>query len=79
MSTNEIRVPTTPRKRKLKSAQDVRRFLADLIYRIDADLVDGAKASKMAYTCNILLGAIRTDEVESRLAALEQAVRERQP
>ncbi|NCC05280.1 MAG: hypothetical protein EOM37_14890 [Proteobacteria bacterium] len=80
MCTNEITPTTTPlRRRRLKSAQDCRRFLADLVHRLDADQVDGMKASKLGYLVNILLSAVRTDELENRLAALEAAVQERQP
>lgn len=79
MTTNENPAPTTPRKRRLKSAQDVRRFLADLIHRVDADEIDGSKASKLGYLANILLSGIRADELEDRLTKLEQAVKERQP
>lgn len=76
MTTNENPAPT-PRRRRLKSATDCRRFLADLVHRLDADEVDGAKASKLAYIVNILLAAVRTDEVEARLTALEQMLKER--
>ena len=79
MTDQDNPVTTTPRKRRLKSAQDCRRFLADLVHRLDGDQVDGAKASKLAYIVNILLAAVRTDEVEARLAALEKSMQERQP
>lgn len=80
MTDKENVLPTTPlRRRRLKSAQDCRRFLADLVHRLDADQVDGMKASKLGYLVNILLSAVRTDELENRLAALEAAVQERQP
>ena len=78
MPDNENTTTTTPRKRRLKSAQDVRRFLADLIHRVDADEVDGGKAAKLGYLANILLSAVRTDELEERLSRLENAVKERQ-
>lgn len=78
MDDKEIEI-TTPsgRKRRLKSAQDCRRFLADLVHRLDNDLVDGQKASKLAYIVNILLAAVRTDEVESRLSELEKLLQNR--
>jgi hypothetical protein len=72
----EITIPNG-RKRRLKSAQDCRRFLADLVHRLDNDLVDGQKASKLAYIVNILLAAVRTDEVESRLSELEKLLQNR--
>lgn len=78
MDDKEIEI-TTPsgRKRRLKSAQDCRRFLADLVHRLDNDLVDGQKASKLAYIVNILLAAVRTDEVEARLIELEKLLQNR--
>ena len=76
MTLNDTDAPT-PRKRRLKTATDCRRFLADLVHRLDADQVDGMKASKLGYLVNILLSAVRTDELEARLAALEAAVQEK--
>lgn len=76
MPTNEITQPTTPRKKRLKTAQDCRRYLADLVHRLDSDEVDATKAGRLGYLVNLILAAVRTDELEDRLSALEQAVQQ---
>ena len=79
MPDNENPSPTTPyRKRRLKTAQDCRRFLADLVHRLDSDEVDATKAGRLGYLVNLILAAVRTDEVEARLSALEKSLQERQ-
>ena len=77
MSTNGIKKTISPRKKRLKTAQDCRRYLADLVHRLDSDEVDATKAGRLGYLVNLILSAVRTDELEDRLSALEQAVQEK--
>jgi hypothetical protein len=62
-------------KRRLKTIDDVRRYLADLIHRLDdgAEL-DAQLAGRLGYLSNILLGAIKDGDLEKRIAALEERV-----
>lgn len=60
-------------KRRLKSIDDVRRYLADLIHRLDSgEEIDAALAGRLAYISNILLGAIKDSDIERRIQALEE-------
>lgn len=66
-----------PYKRRLKSMNDVRIFLADLLNRANRDEVDIAKASKLAYICQVLARIIEGGELEQRLTELEAKNEER--
>ncbi len=61
--------------RRLKTIQDVRRYLGTLINRLEekvgADL-DPVTAGRLAYISNILLGAIKDSDLEARIEKLEQ-------
>jgi len=67
-----------PSQRRLKTASDVRRFLAHLIGRVDKDQVEPMKAGRMGYLANLLLSALRADDLEKRIEALEQRLNGRQ-
>jgi hypothetical protein len=60
-----------PRKRRLKSAHDVRRYLADLINRLEAGQIDPGVAGRAGYLSNILIRVIEGSDFEARLKALE--------
>jgi hypothetical protein len=57
--------------RRLKTATDIRRYLADLLNRIESGETDPQIASKCGYISNILLKAIELGSFESRIEALE--------
>ena len=61
-----------PKKRRLKTGTDIRRYLAYLIHRTEDGAVDPGVAGKLGYLCNLLLKAIEVGEFEERLARLEQ-------
>lgn len=61
-----------PIKRRLKSAQDVRTFLADLVNKVNRNEVDPAKAKCLGYLVQILNSVINTSDLEKRLEALEE-------
>lgn len=60
-----------PRKRRLKSLDDLRRFLADVLNRLEAGKLDDAAAKTRAYVVNILSAVVKDSDIEARLAALE--------
>jgi hypothetical protein len=62
---------------KLRSLDDVRRLLAATIneFRIGQTTADEARVT--AYVANILIGAIKDSEIETRLVELESRIRER--
>ena len=62
-----------PRKRRLKSGADVRRYLAHLIHSTESGEIDHRIAGKLGYLSNLLLKAIEVGEIEERLLRLEQA------
>lgn len=67
-------------KRRLKTIDDVRRYLADLIRRLEDSAdgkVDAGLAGRLGYLSNILLGAIKDSDIERRISALEQKFAEK--
>ncbi len=60
------------RKRRLKTATDIRRYLADLIYRVEKGQMEPAKASKIGYLTTILVRVIEISDVEIRLEQMEE-------
>lgn len=59
-------------KRRLKSLNDVRRFLADVINRLEAGTLDASVAGRLGYLCNVLKGLIEHGDLENRIANLER-------
>ncbi|ADK83491.1 conserved hypothetical protein [Desulfarculus baarsii DSM 2075] len=59
-----------PRAR-LKTCDDVRRFLAATINRVNRGELDHQIGGRLAYMANILVATIRDSDFEQRLAALE--------
>jgi hypothetical protein len=58
-------------RRRLKTAQDLRRYLADLINRVEQKEITPETASKLGYLANILLRVIEGADFEARIEALE--------
>ena len=61
--------------RRLKTATDIRRYLADLLNRIESGETDPQIATKCGYISNILLKAIELGSFEARIEALEKETR----
>jgi len=60
--------------RRLKSLIDLRRYLADLINRVEAGGIDAAIAGRLGYLVNIQKGIIEGSELEHRVSELEEAL-----
>ena len=58
--------------RRLKSSDDVRRYLASLINRLESKKIAPEIAGRCAYISNILLRAIESTDIEARLERLEK-------
>ena len=59
--------------KRLKSAEDLRRYIANLIIRAEKGEVDANLAGKLGYLANILRQCIETSELDKRLELLEKA------
>lgn len=62
--------------RRLKTAEDVRRFLAHIIRKLENNKIDPTVAGRLGYLANILVRCIEGSDLEQRLAALEQQLGE---
>jgi hypothetical protein len=60
--------------RRLKTLMDVRRYLADLVLRLEAGTISETKARTAGYLSNILKTVIESSDIESRLQKLEETV-----
>lgn len=58
-------------RRRLKTASDLRRYMADLINRVEQAEITPETASKLGYLANILLRVIEGADFEARIDALE--------
>lgn len=63
--------------KRLKTTEDVRRYIADLIRRTEAGQVDAALAGKLGYLSGILLKCIETSDLEQRMTAIEKAMKDK--
>lgn len=61
-----------PAKARLKTCDDVRRFLAATINRVNRGELDHQIGGRLAYMANILVATIRDSDLEARLARLEK-------
>lgn len=66
-----------PKKRRLKTIEDVRRYLATVLLRTEAGEIDAQIAGRLAYISNILLKAIHDGDLEKRIADLEELMAQR--
>ncbi|MFZ2447505.1 MAG: hypothetical protein WAW37_14210 [Syntrophobacteraceae bacterium] len=60
--------------KRLKTIADVRRYLANLINRLEernGEDLDPKLAGRLAYIANILVGAIKDSDIENRISAIE--------
>jgi len=61
---------------KLKNTDDVTKLLARTINALLRDEIAESKASKVGYLANVLLRALESSALESRLEALEKRMLE---
>ena len=64
-------------KKRLKSLEDVRRYLANLINEARAGNVEITLASRLGYLLNILKSTIADSDLEDRVKRLEEEVNKR--
>lgn len=64
-------------KRRLKTLEDIRRYLASLINRTEGGEVEPALAGRLGYLANSLARVIETNDLEKRLSDLEAKVENR--
>ena len=62
-------------RKRLQTLQDVRRYLASLINRLESGDIEESTASKLAYISNILISCIKDSDIEARLKALEDHIK----
>jgi hypothetical protein len=60
--------------RRLKTLTDLRRYVADLINRVEAGKLDPSVAGRLGYLANTLKGIIEGSDLEKRVADLEEAL-----
>jgi hypothetical protein len=61
-------------RRRLKSATDVRRWLANLLLDLRADRVSCEKAKAEAYIASLILRCVESSDLERRLEDLEEGL-----
>jgi len=61
-------------KKRLKSLNDIRKYLSSLVNETRSGQVDLDMASKLAYMLNILKSIITNGDIEKRLEKLEEEV-----
>jgi hypothetical protein len=59
----------------LKTESDVYRYLAKVINQLNRDEIDPNKASRLGYLCNLLVGGLRRNDLETRLAEIERILK----
>lgn len=66
-----------PRKRlKMETPREVRHAVTRVANMVLNGELDAKNANAILYACNVVLGAIRTDEQQARLDELEKMVEE---
>ncbi|CAI3536107.1 MAG: hypothetical protein ACLUC0_01015 [Clostridium neonatale] len=70
MSEKKIRL-------RLNTPKDIRRTLAKVTNMIANGEIDTKKANTIIYSCNAILASIRTDELEKKIAELEELVNDK--
>ena len=60
-----------PPKRRLKTPEDIRRFLADTVNRLNRDEIDSTKAGRLGYLCSIMVKIVEASDLAKRIEALE--------
>lgn len=63
--------------RQLKTTTDLRRYLANIINRVEAGTLDPSKAGRLGYLVNITKSVIDGSELEERVEKLEAILKEK--
>jgi hypothetical protein len=61
-------------KRRLKTLEDIRRYLSHLILSIESGNLEPGTGGRLAYIASILIRAIEGSELEKRVEELETAL-----
>lgn len=61
-------------KKRLKTLEDCRRYLASLINRLESEEIESQAAGKLAYITNILISCIKDSDFETRISELEKQI-----
>ena len=64
--------------KRFNSILDMRRYLANVINRVEQGKLDQATAGKIGYLCSILHKVIIDADIEKRLTALENKIKNRE-
>ncbi len=65
-------------KRRFKTLDDIRRYAADVINRLEAGELDDAGAKTRMYCVNVITGVVKDSTLESRIASIEEVLAEKQ-
>ena len=65
-------------KRRLKTMEDIRRYLANLINRTESGSVEASLAGRLGYLANSLARIIEGSELEKRISKLEKLLEQDQ-
>jgi len=60
-----------PRKHRLKSLDDLRRFLANVLNRLEAGELTDTDAKTRAYVVNIIAGVMKNSDIEVRMTSAQ--------
>ena len=59
-------------RRRFKTLEDIRRYLANVLDRLEAKELDGVEAKVRAYIAQVLAGIVKDSDLESRVLELEE-------
>ncbi len=62
-------------ERRLNNSQDLRRYLASIINRVEKGELDQSLGKCLGYLSSLLLRAIENSDTEERLEAIEQRLK----
>ena len=63
-------------KKRLQTLSDLRRYMANLLNRYEAEEIDERHLKAGAYVCNVMAGIIKDDDLDKRITKLENEVRD---
>lgn len=63
-------------RKRLKTTEDVRRYLAGLVNRVESGEIDPQLAGRLGYLVNILIRAIEGSDLEGRVSSIEKKFNE---
>ena len=60
--------------RRLKNMGDLRRYVANIINRVEAGQLEPSVAGRLGFLVNILVRIVETGDLEMRIETLEQKI-----